>query len=235
MTGAVRFLTVVPVPGAHRPPSARTLVAFPLVGAALGLVWAGVGAVGLLPAGVLAALVLVVDAVLTGALHLDAVADVADGVASRRPADEAVAVMRDPRVGAVGAVALVLACLLRWSALVPLAGSLLLVAAPVTGRVAMVLLLALLPSRDGSLATAFARSGATVVLAACGLGALLAGLPGPGGLAALAAGSAAAVLYGIWWRARFGPATGDAVGAGGLLAETVALICLAAMECGGTC
>lgn len=235
MTGALRFLTVLPVPGAHRAPTARTLLAFPLVGGLLGLVWAAVGAAGLLPATVLAALVLVVDALLTGGLHLDAVADVADGVASRRPPEEAVTVMRDPRVGAAGALALVLVCLLRWTALVPLAGALALVAVPVSGRVAMVLLLALLPPRDGSLSTALARPGAPVVLAVCGLGALLAALPGSAGLLALAVGCAAALGYGLWWRARFGPATGDAVGAGGLLAETFALICLAAVECGATC
>lgn len=234
MTGALRFLTVLPLPGRHRAPTAATFVAFPLVGAVVGLVWVAVaGGDRLLPPPVLAALILVADALLTGGLHLDALADVADGAASRRPPDEALEVMRDPRVGAAGALALVLVCLVRWTALLPLvgagwSGALVLVAAPVTGRVAMVVMLALLPPRgDDSLAAAVARPDGPVVAGACFLAALLCGLPGLGGLAALAAGFGVTAVFSAWWRARFGAVGGDAVGACGLLAETVALLTLA--------
>jgi adenosylcobinamide-GDP ribazoletransferase len=232
---ALRFLTVLPVRGGHRAPGRAALVAFPLVGGLVGLVWVAIGlADRFLPIPVLAGLVLVADAVVTGGLHLDALADVTDGAASRRPAGEAVEIMRDPRVGALGALALVLACLLRWSALLPLLGGsgrvLALVAAPVTGRVAMVLLLGILPPRtDGSLAAGVARPSGAVVASACFLGALLSGLPDLRGLAALPAGLAAALVYAAWWHRRFGPLTGDGAGAGGLLAETTALLTLAAL------
>jgi adenosylcobinamide-GDP ribazoletransferase len=232
MRGALRFLTILPAPGPHGPPRGGTLAAFPVVGALIGLVWVAIGtADAILPTPVLAALVLVADAVLTGGLHLDALADVADGVGSRRPPDEAVAVMRDPRIGAFGALALVLICLVRWTALLPALGAggiaLPLIAAPVTGRVAMVLLLAFLPDRaDGSLAASVARPSGGVVLAVCFLGALLSGLPALRGLVALALGIAATGLYAVWWHRRFGVLTGDGSGAGGLLAETIALLAL---------
>jgi adenosylcobinamide-GDP ribazoletransferase len=232
---ALRFLTVLPVPGRHRPLAGPALVAFPLVGALLGLVWALLGTADrLLPVPVLAALVLVADAALTGGLHLDALADVADGVASRRRGDQAVAVMRDSAVGAVGALALALAVLVRWTALLSLLGlpslgaALSVVAAPVTGRVAMVALLALLPPRgDGSLAAAVARPGPPVLAGAVAVGAVLCTVAGPAGLAALLAGGALTLAFAAWWRRRFGELVGDAVGACGLLAETSALLVLA--------
>ncbi len=237
MAEALRFLTILGVPGGHRPPGPGALVAFPVVGALVGLVWVAVGAAdGVLAVPVLAALVLVADAVLTGGLHLDALADVADGVASRRRGDEVIAVMRDPAVGAGGALALVLVCLVRWSALLPLLGlaqartSLALLAAPVTGRLAMVLLLALLPPRsDGSLAAAVARPGPAVVAAACLVAAFLCVLAEPRSLAALGVGAVATLGFAAWWRRRFGAVGGDGVGACGVLAETLALIALGAM------
>lgn len=239
MGGALRFLTILPVPGRHRAPGAAELLAFPLVGALVGGVWVAVlAADGLVPVPVLAALVLVADALLTGGLHLDALADVADGVASRRRGDAAIAVMRDPDVGAGGALALVLVCLLRWSALLGFGGlarggeALALLAAPVAGRLAMVLLLALLPPRaDGSLAAALTRPRGAVVAGAAGIAAFVCVLAGRGGLgagapAALLAGAVTAPAWAAWWRRRFGDLNGDGVGAAGLLAETVALLVL---------
>jgi len=242
MGAALRFLTILPVPGRHRPPGAAALLGFPLVGALVGAMWVAVlAADGLLPVPVLAALVLVADAVLTGGLHLDAIADVADGAASRRRGDDAVEVMRDPAVGAGGALALALVCLVRWSALVGFGGlarggeALALMAAPVTGRVAMVLLLALVPARpDGSLAAALARPRGAVVAGTAGIAACVCVLAGRGGLAGgalagLAAGAAVAPLWAGWWRRRFGNLSGDGVGAGGLIAETVALLVLSGL------
>lgn len=94
-------------------------------------------------AGVTAALILIADALITGGLHLDAMADVADGAASRRSGEEGIVIMRDPTIGALGAAALILICLLRYGALT-FSGNFgfRLFAAPVAGRVAMVLLIA---------------------------------------------------------------------------------------------
>lgn len=242
MLDAIRFLTVLPRTrrGRTGAPGPGSLVAFPLVGLLVGAFWwaAAAGAHWLWgSAAVAAALVLVVDALLTGGLHLDALADVTDGAASRRPREEAIAIMRQPAVGALGAAALVLVVLLRWAwlaALVP--ASPMLIAAPVAGRLAMVVLMwRAPPADDGSLAAAFGRPSPTQVVAAsiaavaC---AAIAGFVPPGGgpvagLAALAAAVGLSLGYARWWRRRFGGLVGDGVGACGLVAETAALAVLA--------
>ncbi len=231
MFDALRFLTVLPVGRSSRPPQPWSLIAFPLVGALLGVVWWQTGALlgGRFPsAGVPAAAVLLVDALLTGALHYDALADVVDGVASRKSPEEAVAIMRQPAIGAVGAAALVIVCLLRYGALTfSVDFGFRLFAVPVTGRAAMVYLLWRLPPRgDGSLAHAFGRPPTPVVVLTGAVAVICAVPSGPRGLTALVAGIAFTGVYELWWRRRFGGLTGDGVGAGGLLAETLALLVL---------
>ena len=233
MRDAVRFLTVWPAGRSHGPPTTRALVFFPVVGLIVGGAW-------FLPAlllgdrfgsaGVTAALILIVDAVLTGGLHLDAVADVADGAASRRPPEEALAIMRQPAIGAIGAAALILLCLLRYGALT-FSGDFgfRLFAAPVAGRAAMVLLIAMLPSReDVALARAFGSPSRAVAGAAAVVAVVAVLASGGRGLVALGLAVVVAVVYGLWWQRRFGGLSGDGAGAGGLLAETVALLALSA-------
>lgn len=230
---AVAFLTVLRVGPSEAAPTTRALVFFPLVGLLVGAAW-------FLPAlllgdrfgaaGVIAALILIVDAALTGGLHLDAVADVADGAASHRPPDEAVAIMRQPSIGAIGAATLILLCLLRYGALTYSGDfGFRLFAAPVAGRAAMVLLIAMIPTREGgSLAGAFG-SPSRLVVGAATVAAVVAVLPsGARGLVALGLAAATAALYGTWWQRRFGGLTGDGAGAGGFVAETVALLALSA-------
>ncbi|MGH8931021.1 MAG: adenosylcobinamide-GDP ribazoletransferase, partial [Egibacteraceae bacterium] len=236
---ALCFLTALPFGAPQGPPAAASVRWFPVVGLVIGAAWAlcYVFVSRFFGPLVAAACVLVVDALITGALHLDAVADVADGVASRRPPDEAIAIMREPSVGAIGAAVLVLTCVLRFSALERAgAQAIALVAAPVAGRAAMALLLALVePRQDGSLAAAFfpasprmkGRATVTALAAAvvCVLPPVVFGRD-PMPVVGLAVALAGAAGYAWWWRARFGPLTGDGVGAGGIFAETLALIAL---------
>lgn len=99
------------------------MVAAPIVGIVLGVVAAAV-AVGLLEAGaspLLAGVAAVGTlALLTRALHLDGLADVADGLGSGRPADEARAVMKRPDIGPFGVITLVLVLLAQIAALTEL-------------------------------------------------------------------------------------------------------------------
>lgn len=236
MLDALRFLTVLPIGGDGKAPTAGALVGFPVVGVLVGLSWAA--PVALLsrtpvPTAVIAAVVLIVDAIVTGGLQLDATADVGDAVASRRRGDEAVAVMRDPAVGALGAATLMLALLLRFSLLVLLTGLPAwggIIAAPVIGRTAMALLVATTPSRrDGSLADAFTDATWRVLAVGLPLGAVAVWVfAGLGGVTALAVCLIATVAYRRWWRGRFGGLTGDGVGTCGLAIETLALTALAA-------
>ena len=235
MREALAFLTVLPVGARDRPPGRSSLLAFPVVGLALGAIWAlaAWGATWLWGPLVAAAAVTLVDLGLTGGLHLDAVADLADGWASRRPPEEALAVMRDPAVGAIGAAVLFATLLLRWSLIAVLAargrwGSL--VVAPVAGRAAMVSVLG--GSRraaGGSLAEPLVAAGWTITAAVAATAAAASGIAaGVRGVGAVALGTLLADGGARWSRRRFGSLPGDVVGAAGIAAEILALALLSA-------
>ena len=116
MIGAFGFLSVLGRAG--RPPSPRDLAWFPVVGVVLGL---GVGsawwAAGeLWPVAIAAALAVVADLALTGMLHLDGLADSADGVLPHLPRARRLEVMAAPDVGAFALAVVGATLLLRWSA-----------------------------------------------------------------------------------------------------------------------
>ncbi|MGH8907979.1 MAG: adenosylcobinamide-GDP ribazoletransferase [Egibacteraceae bacterium] len=235
MRDAICFLTVLPLRRPAGPPAPSCVRWFPAAGLVVGAAWAlTYWAVSLLLGPLAAAAsVLCVDAAITGALHLDAVADVADGVASRRPPRAAVEIMREPCVGAVGAAVLVLMCLLRLSLLAVIGShAVALIAVPVAGRTAMALLLVLVPpGQDASLASAFSLAGVrpaveAVVLATVLTLVLVVWTQSLAPLVGSAVALASAALYARWWRARFGSLTGDGCGAGGIIAETLALAAL---------
>lgn len=232
MIDALRLLTLVPGRGPGTRPGPLTLIFFPAVGLMLGLAWAVPGfflSHRVASGGITAGLVLLLDAVLTRGMHLDALADVADGAASGRRGDEGIAIMRDPTIGAIGAAALVLICLLRYGALTFSAEfGYRLFAAPVTGRAAMVLLVAWLPAlQDGALPHRLSAP-SPLVLVGAAVVTILAVLPsGPRGVTALGIGLVIAAGYGVWLRGRFGELSRDGVGAGCILAETAALVALA--------
>ena len=231
MISALRILTIVPGGLDHRPAGRTTLIFFPVVGLLIAAVWALPGefiGARLTSGGVLAALVLLLDAIVTRGMHLDAIADVADGAASGRSDDEGLAIMRDPTIGAIGAATLLLVCLLRYGALINIAEfPHRLFAAPVTGRAAMVLLIAWLPAlQDGSVGHRLAGSPRWALVAAGLLAVGAAALSGTRGVAALGLGLVVAVVYGLWFRARFSEMGRDGLGAGCLIAETTALVLL---------
>jgi adenosylcobinamide-GDP ribazoletransferase len=240
---ALSFLTVLPVARRPAAPGRGALLCFPLAGLTLGALWAvaaWAGATAWTPFAA-AALVLAVDVVATGALHLDAVADLGDGLASRRPPEEALGIMREPQVGAGGVAAVALALILRfaWAWIVVSSGLwLALLAVPVCGRAAMVVALAAGRRPDASSLASSLGAAATPPVAAAALAsatglAALAGTaaagPAAGALCAGAvlAGAAIALVTERAWRRRYGPITGDITGAAGLAAETVALAALA--------
>lgn len=143
MLAALRYLTVLPVGDSGWPAGDRALAAFPLVGLLLGLAWAVPAAVltrVAVPLVVVAATVLVVDAVLTRVQHLSAAASLADALAGVPEPAGASASHPPPPMAAPGTTTLVLALLLRFGLLTFLAGfPAVLVAPPVAGRAAMVL------------------------------------------------------------------------------------------------
>ncbi len=244
---ALVFLTRLPVPlGAPVPPLARCLWAFPLAGAVVG----GIGAALLAGAGFLgvpplaaAFLALAGMALLTGALHEDGLADLADGLGGGRgDRDRALTIMRDSRVGAFGVLAVVLAVGLRASALAPVAEGLSeegweacfagVVIAAALGRAVGGLVAGLMPPArtDGLGAALGERSrGALAFCALLPVGGAFLGVP-PGAALAMVGAAALAGAVVAWraWRG-LGGQTGDVAGAAGLCAETAGLLALAAM------
>src|SRR5918992_5718444 len=115
LTAALAFLTRAPVPAGDL---VRAAPLFPVVGAALGAVVGAtaVGLAGLVPPLLAATVAVALELVVTGALHVDGLADSADGLAGR-DRDHALAIMRDHAVGTYGACALVLDLLAKTVAL----------------------------------------------------------------------------------------------------------------------
>ncbi len=123
---AVAFLTRVPVPHDPRraPDLARAATWFPLVGALLGAALLVLGRALPAPPLVAAVLVVVVEVVLVGALHLDGLADLADGTGGHDRASR-LRIMKDHATGVYGTAAVTLALLLQvalLAALLPGAG-----------------------------------------------------------------------------------------------------------------
>jgi adenosylcobinamide-GDP ribazoletransferase len=240
---ALAFLTRVPVGrrlALDGDDVARAGPAFPLVGAALGAVVGGIAANLAAPLSPLlsAALALVAGTLLTGALHLDALADTADALGGRTR-ERALEIMRDHAVGAYGAVAITLDLLVRTAALAALArdGKALpfAIAAGALSRAVPVPLAAALPyARPGQgLARSLAGSAwgraAVAAAAATAIAALATGLDG---LPLTACAAIVAVVLGAAFTRWFGGITGDALGAAVELAE-VAMLVLAVALAGG--
>ncbi len=119
---ALQFLTIIPLPFAVRCDErdlGRSMALFPLVGLSLGFLLVGVNYLltPWLPRQLVDLLLIVVLSVVTGALHLDGLADVCDGLAARGSRERFLAVMKDSRTGAVGVVGLVLGLMLKYQAL----------------------------------------------------------------------------------------------------------------------
>lgn len=123
---ALQFLTRVPL-RIEPPPDAReiglSLACYPVVGLALGMMLWGVAlAVARLPALLGAAIVLVVWVSITGALHIDGLADVADAwVGGHGDRERTLSIMKDPRSGPVAVAAVNCLLLLKLAALAALA------------------------------------------------------------------------------------------------------------------
>jgi adenosylcobinamide-GDP ribazoletransferase len=236
LLAALAFLTPLPV-GARRP-GPGTLVWFPLAGALVGAVVGGAWALAaeLWPPLVAAAIVVAVDLVVTGALHVDGLADTADGVLPHLDGPERRReVMAAPDVGAFGLAVVVAALLLRLSALGAVGAAAgaqpwALAALWALARGAMAVALVAVPYVGGGLGAAFLGArvpvvwvGAVLVPVALALVADDIGRT----LLALVVGAVAATGVVALARRRLGGVTGDVLGAAGVVAETVGLVVLA--------
>src|ERR1700716_354951 len=236
---AVAFLTRLPMPhpeGATPANFIRAHRMFPLVGAgigaAVGLLYLGMRVVGL-PDLAAAALALGASAILTGALHEDGLADVADGFGGGRDPAAKLEIMRDSRLGTYGALILMVSFVAKLSALAALPGALIvpgLVAAHALARGVLPAMSMSLPyARKDGLAANAGRPDWRIAATAAGLALAIAllSLPWTEALAAAVAAGASAVVMGIVAQRQIGGQTGDVLGAAEQIGETAILVLLA--------
>jgi adenosylcobinamide-GDP ribazoletransferase len=233
---ALAFLTRVPVRHATCTPEAigRSASMFPVVGALVGggevlALWMCRRAMPPTPTAIV---VVLTGIVLTGALHLDGLADTADGFGGGRTRDQVLRIMRDHQIGTYGAIALIMTLLLQISAIAILiergAAGRFLVVASAASRWAMVLTGRGLPYArpDTGLGRALTdhvrdREVWESTMLVLAIAAVLARWSGIVSLVVTIA-STAGVGFGCW--RRIGGVTGDTMGANAVLCETMILM-----------
>ncbi len=234
---ALRFLTILPIPGqasATDTQTARTIPWFPLAGLVIGLLLVLVGwATGMAwDASVQAVCIVVAWALITSGLHLDGLADTFDAVGSWRPRERKLEIMRDSRIGTMGVLAIGAVLLLKvtWLQAAGVNWWQAVLLAPVLGRWADLYAITWFPSaRESGLGHAFqARfhqrafwlpTIATIVLA-LGIGQIY-------GLVALGLVWLAIDQLARRWTHELGGLTGDTYGALCEIAEVITLAVLA--------
>ena len=227
---AVQYFTRVPVPASvgHEPAPLKDAVRYlPAVGLLVGAASAGAFSVAavLLPVRLAVLLALAFAIYLTGAFHEDGLADSADGLGGGFDRARILSIMKDPRLGTFGVLALLFATLLKWEALALLSPGWIrfaLIGGHAVSRAATVLLMASLPYvRDGedSRARPLVTVGRQTVAVALLTGALPLLYGGRPGVAASAFCLAVLLLWRARLAARLGGYTGDALGAAQQLTE----------------
>jgi len=235
---ALRFLTVLPLPwGQERDGEffRQSVLAFPVVGLVIGLAAAGLAwpISSLLPSALLAWSIVFYLSGASGFLHLDGLADSADGLLSSRNRERALAIMKDSRSGSMAVAVLALVLLGKFAAASALAArpaSLLpaLVIVPLVGRVGICLTMAILPYARGDehgigglFYSPLARKAAVIGLALLAVtGYVLFGLAI---LQIIFTSFAVTLLFAWFCQRKIGGATGDTLGAACELTELAAL------------
>ena len=237
---AVQMLTRLPTPqlkGWAPDWIARSAVYYPMVGAMVGCLCAGVFWLASLAwSGALPALLAIGAGVcFTGAFHEDGLADAADGLLGGATPERRLAIMKDSRIGSYGALALGLtlgAKVLALGSTPVWLGACGLIAAHACARSAAVGVMWALPYAGDRSAAKLApdarvRPGEMMLAAGLGLLSLLL-IPPARGLEALAAGIVAAGLVALVARRKIGGWTGDVAGAAEQVFEAAFLLALAA-------
>ncbi len=235
------FLTIFPTArGLAMPPErlGRSMAFFPAIGLVIGLGlvvinWA-LGA--LLPRPVLDCLLILLLIAATGALHLDGIADLIDGLAGGKDREGVLRIMKDSRVGAIGVVGLVMVLLLKYLSLYnvpPEYKSAALIFMPCAGRWIQVVLAAFCRyvRPEGGTGGAFVDytgerefliATATLLLA----GVVLFGLSGIFLIFLLGLATMVLIRY---FEARLGGVTGDVLGAATEIVEVLSLLLILAV------
>jgi adenosylcobinamide-GDP ribazoletransferase len=240
---AARYLTIVPVPGPVRPSAhalGRAAPWFPIIGLGIGAGLAVTDRAAQVLFPLLLAGLITVTAwkLVTGGLHLDGLADCLDGLGGS-DAEHRLAIMRDSRIGAFGALGLILLLLLEIAAVTEMPPSVrarALLVVPVVARATPPLLARLFrPARHDGQGAAFGASvGALAVPIALAIALVVAvAALRVLGLAVLAVSVASALVVARFFAARFSGITGDVLGAAIEVAELTGLLTVSAWSHAG--
>lgn len=236
LLAAIQFLTIIPFPKSFtggEKELEKCMPFFPVVGLLIGMIIAAVDYVmGLilppLPASVMTAIAMTA---ISGGLHMDGLADTADGFFSARPRERILEIMRDSRTGVMGVLAVAFVIVLKVSLLISVLPPFrpgIIILMPLAGRCSFVVMMTALPyvRREGGLATAFGtgKSWLNVLWASAFL--LAAGWLAGRWMGITAGFSAllAAALFSVYCFRKIGGYTGDTLGAGCELMEVIPAI-----------
>jgi adenosylcobinamide-GDP ribazoletransferase len=237
---ALKFLTIIPLPGRKLSPRevGGSIAYFPAVGAIIGLILVGLNwLLGLvLPQALVNILLVVSLAIVSGGLHLDGFVDTCDGMVGHKTVPQRWRVMKDSRAGAFGIIGVCCLLLVKYVSLNSVPACWLvptLVLMPVVSRWAMVYAVFAYPyAKPSGLGRAFKREvNLSVFLVATVIALAIAVIPAQ--LAGLF------IMLGVWiivmavafyLKGRFGGLTGDTYGAINEIAEVLVpiLVCLLA-------
>jgi adenosylcobinamide-GDP ribazoletransferase len=235
---ALQFLTSIPVSLKRTLSSeqlGRATAYFPLVGLIIGGILAGLNwlLLYILPASVVNALLIAALVVITGAMHLDGLADTCDGIAGHKTVEERWRVMRDSRTGAFGVVGVALLLLVKYVSLNNIPDDIItavLIFMPVASRWAMVYAIFAYPyARPEGLGTAYKNATrwpqftiATIIMVTIA-GALVM-LFSYTGLLLIPGIVIITMLLAMYLKHKFAGLTGDTYGAINEIAEVTALL-----------
>ena len=234
---SIAFCTRIPVP-AHFDAADVGKAAhwFPLVGLLLGVAYASMAFLltPRFPPSVVAVLIVTAEALLTGGLHFDGLADMADGFGGGKTREDILRIMRDQAIGSYGASALILVVALKVTAVASLivrhAAVRYLLLAPALGRWSMVLLSRLFPYARPSEAVSrhIGTSELVWATALTGCSAIL--VAKWQSIVCWVAVTGVSMLFGQICFRRIGGVTGDTLGANEQICESIVLIAALAMK-----
>ena len=234
---ALSFLTILPAPKGNLPwKDGRQVMYFPLVGLLMGaMLWGMDHLLSLYFNEVIRSILDVLFlAVISGGLHLDGLADAADGLLSHRPREEMLRIMKDGRIGAMGTLALIFCLLLKCAGIYALEDEsrwVWLLAAPALARSAQVAGLVFMDyaRKEGGIANHFFQKGKYRFLAWTPLPFLPPFFLGmETGLVALFSFILLTAALLLYFKDKIGGMTGDTLGAMSEILETAVLV----MACG---
>jgi adenosylcobinamide-GDP ribazoletransferase len=241
LLAAIQFLTVIPFPKSFtggEKELEKCMPFFPVVGLLIGIIIAAFDHImGFifppLPASVITVIAMTA---ISGGLHMDGLADTADGFFSARPRERVLEIMRDSRTGVMGVLAVVFVIVLKVSVLISLFPPFrpgIIVLMPLAGRCSFVVMMTALPyvRREGGLATAFGVGKSWLNLLWTSAFLLAAGwLAGHWmGLAASFSALLMAALFSVYCFRKIGGYTGDTLGAGCEITEIIPAIAALAL------